>query len=83
MVTEPVLPVLGVLPDASLECLVMGWRGLVNGLIFIHTKTALSHNNLSLLCVYVSTVNSQWKIGGFELACKHSKIDSNVSCTRD
>ncbi len=78
MVTEPVFPVLYVLSDASLECVVMGWRGLANGLTFLHTKAGLSHNNLSLMCVYASTGNSQWKVGGLELAIKHSRIDHKV-----
>lgn len=78
MVTEPVLPVMSVLSDTSVEGVVMGWRGLANGLTFLHTKAGLSHNNLSMMCVFVSTVNSQWKIGGLELAIKHSHIDSKV-----
>lgn len=78
MVTEPVFPVLYVLSDASVECVVMGWRGLANGLTFLHTKAGLSHNNLSLMCVYASTGNSQWKVGGLELAIKHSRIDHKV-----
>ncbi len=79
MVTEPVFPVLCVLSDASVECVVMGWRGLANGLTFLHSKAGLSHNNLSMLCVYVSIGNSQWKVGGLELAAKHSRIDHKVS----
>ncbi len=79
MVTEPVLPLLSVLSDTSVECVVMGWRGVASGLTFLHTKVGLSHNNLSMLCVYVSTGNSQWKIGGLELAVKHSCIDTKVS----
>ena len=79
MVTEPVLPVAGMLTDTSVECLMLGWRGVADGLTFLHTKAGLSHNNLSMLSVFVSTVNSQWKVGGLELAYKHSKIDSKVS----
>lgn len=78
MVTEPVILVGSVLVETSMECVVMGFRGVANGLEFLHTKAGLSHNNLSMLSVYVSTLDSQWKIGGFETAIHHKKIDAKV-----
>ena len=39
----------------------------------------ISHNNVSEECVYVSTVDSQWKLGGFETARHFKKIDTSVS----
>lgn len=80
MVTEPVLPVNVALVNTSVESLIMGFRGVATGLDFLHTKAGLSHNNLSMLSVYVSTADSQWKIGGFESACLHTKIDAKVCC---
>ena len=40
----------------------------------------ISHNNVSEECVYVSTVDSQWKLGGFETATHFKKMDASVSC---
>ena len=79
MVTEPIIPVFDVLENISIEGLVMGWRGVANGLAFLHSKAHLSHNNISMECVYVSTMDSVWKIGGFEAATKHKNVDANVS----
>lgn len=79
MVTEPVVPLSSALEDVCVEGLVIGWRGVSQALTFLHEKVGISHNNLSSECVYVSTVNSQWKIGGFEAAQKHKKIDAQVS----
>ena len=78
MVTEPVVPLQHALEGICVEGLVIGWRGVAEGLGFLHSKASLSHNNVSSECVFVSTVNSQWKIGGFEAAQKHSRIDSQV-----
>ena len=36
-------------------------------------------DNVSEECVYVSTVDSQWKLGGFETARHFKKIDTSVS----
>ena len=63
----------------SVEGLVMGWRGVVCALDFLHGKAKISHNNLNEECVNVSTVDSQWKVGGFEAAHHFKKIDSAVS----
>ncbi len=83
MVTEPVVPLCKILEEACVEGMVIGWRGVSEGLTFLHEKAGISHNNLSGECVYVSTVTSQWKIGGFEAAQKHKNIDSQVSAPAD
>ena len=46
---------------------------------FLHGKAKISHNNVSEECVYVSTVDSQWKLGGLETARHFKKIDTSVS----
>ena len=79
IVTEPVIPVVRVLEGLSVEGLVMGWRGVACALDFLHGKAKISHNNVSEECVYVSTVDSQWKLGGFETARHFKKIDTSVS----
>ena len=79
VVTEPVIPVSQVLEGMSVEGLVMGWRGVACALDFLHDKAKISHNNLNMGCVYVSTVDSQWKLGGFEAARHFKKIDLPVS----
>ena len=79
IVTEPVIPVIRVLEGMSVEGLVMGWRGVACALDFLHGKAKISHNNVSEECVYVSTVDSQWKLGGFETARHFKKIDTSVS----
>ena len=79
IVTEPVIPVCRVLEGMSVEGLVMGWRGVACALDFLHGKAKISHNNVYEECVYVSTVDSQWKLGGFEAARHFKKIDSKVS----
>ena len=79
IVTEPVIPVSHVLEGMSVEGLVMGWRGVACALDFLHGQAKISHNNLNEECVYVSTVDSQWKLGGFEAAKSFKKIDSAVS----
>ena len=79
IVTEPVIPVSRVLEGMSVEGLVMGLRGVACALDFLHGKAKISHNNLNEECVYVSTVDSQWKMSGFEAAHHFKKIDSTVS----
>ena len=41
-------------------------------------QASISHNTLNSGCLYVSTVTSQWKIGGFEAASLHKKMDAKV-----
>ncbi len=57
----------------------MGWRGVASGLQFLHEKACLSHNNLSVCCVYVNVLDSQWKLGGFEAASRQPAINTTVS----
>ena len=96
--------------DMCVEGMVKGWRGVAQGLIFLHDKVRvcwkwlseedfgrhcflspsppippspmlqakLSHNSLCCECVYTCVNTSQWKIGGFEAATHHSKIDDKV-----
>ena len=82
MVTEQVVPVCHVVEaggeDVTAESLVMGWRGVCEGLAFLHDKAGLSHNNLSPDCVYVSAIDSQWKVGGFEAAAPLKEITLEV-----
>ncbi len=56
----------------------MGWRGVANGLGFLHDKAGISHNNLDVACVYVNVVDSQWKVGGFEAAYRHRDMTPSV-----
>ena len=79
IVTEPDIPVVQVLEGMSVEGLVMGWRGVAYALDCLHGKAKISHNNVSEECVYVSTVDSQWKLGGFETVRHFKKIDTSVS----
>lgn len=44
-----------------------------------YSQASISHNSLSSECLYVNTVTSQWKIGGFEAASLHKKMDAKVS----
>lgn len=46
--------------------------------LFFVVQAGISHNSLSSECLYVSSVNSQWKIGGFEAASQHKRIDPKV-----
>lgn len=78
LVTEPVVPLLHMLKDASVEAVVVGWRGVGAGLSFLHDKAGLSHNNLNRSCVYVNTLDSQWKVGGMEAAARHKDINAKV-----
>ena len=78
IVTEPDIPVVRILEGMSVEGLVMGWSGVACALEFLHGKAKISHN-VSEECVYVSTVDSQWKLGGFETARHFKKIDTSVS----
>ena len=41
MVTEPVLPVRGVMSDMCEEGMVTGWRDVAEGLSFLHNKVGL------------------------------------------
>ena len=56
----------------------MGWRCVGAGLSFLHDNVGMSHNNLSLGCVYVNTMDSHWKVGGLEIAAKYKDINSKV-----
>jgi len=78
MVTEPVAPLLRTLKEMSLEGVVMGWRGVGAGLSFLHDKVGMSHNNVWPGCVYVNTLDSQWKVGGLETAARHKDISTTV-----
>lgn len=79
MVTEPAVPLPLALQDANMDTAVMGWRSVASGLDFLHKKAGLSHNNLHVGCVYVNVVDSQWKIGGFEVAARLKEISPTVS----
>lgn len=76
MMTEVVVPLAGVLEKLNTEAVILGWKDILQGLDFLHTRAKLSHNNLHVGCVYISAANSRWKIGGFETAQLHSKMDS-------
>ncbi|CAI8053639.1 Protein-associating with the carboxyl-terminal domain of ezrin, partial [Geodia barretti] len=78
MVTEAVLPVWGVVSGMCEEGMVTGWRDIAKGLAFLHDKAKLSHNSLCCECVFVCANTSHWKIGGFEAAAHHSKINHTV-----
>ena len=54
------------------------WLYLSFYTLFFVVQAGLSHNSLSGECLYVSSVNSQWKIGGFEAASQHKRIDPKV-----
>ena len=41
-------------------------------------QAKLSHNSLCCECVFVCANTSHWKIGGFEAAAHHSKINHTV-----
>ena len=49
-------------------------------ILSLWSQAGISHNSLSGECLYVSSVNSQWKIGGFEAASQHKRIDPKVRC---
>lgn len=51
MVTEPVLPVKSVVSEMCVEGMVTGWRGVAEGLAFLHDKVSV----LMYVYVYVST----------------------------
>lgn len=81
LVTEPVVPVLRSLEGVTtIDSVVMGWRGLGAGLDFLHRKVCLSHNNLSVSCVYINVLDSQWKLGGLEAAASPKAVNKAVSC---
>ena len=59
-----------------------GERVVFGGCGYVGSRASaakISHNNVSEECVYVSTVDSQWKLGGFETARHFKKIDTSVS----
>ena len=78
MVTEPVVPLHCTLKEMSLDGIVMGWRGVGAGLSFLHDRAGMSHNNVWPGCVYVNTMDSQWKVGGLEAAARHKDISAAV-----
>eukprot|EP00731_Ephydatia_muelleri_P024806 Em0016g1077a len=75
MMTEVVVPLASVLEKLHTEAVILGWKDLLLALDFLHSRAKLSHNNLHVGCVYISAVNSRWKVGGFEAAQSHSKMD--------
>lgn len=79
MMTEVVVPLASVLEKLHTEAVILGWKDLLLALDFLHSRAKLSHNNLHVGCVYISAVNSRWKVGGFEAAQSHSKMDDMVS----
>ena len=46
-------------------------------------QAKLSHNSLCSECVFVCPNTSRWKIGGFEAAALHSKINHSVRLHTD
>ena len=79
LITEPLVPVSRVLEGISIEGAVMGWRGVGEGLNFLHSKAEMSHNNICVKSIYVNVLDSHWKLGGFEAASRHKTINSTVS----
>ena len=56
MVTEPVVPVEKVLGEICMEGMVIGWRAIAQGLIFLHSKVGLIRDELLRLCGLVECV---------------------------
>lgn len=78
MMTEVVSPLASVSEKLHTEGVILGWKDILFALDFLHSRAKLSHNNLHVCCVYVSAVNSRWKVGGFEAAQLHTKMDATV-----
>ena len=84
LVCESVTPYEAVSERLSYGQVVLAMEKVLNALDFLHTKALVSHNNLSLSCIFVHYDESlsniaTFKLGGFDCCSESPSLNSVVS----
>ncbi|XP_072935107.1 protein-associating with the carboxyl-terminal domain of ezrin [Epargyreus clarus] len=74
LATEYVQPLGHVLTTQTPLQICIGLNNILQALVFLHEQAGMSHNNVSISCVYVSG-DGQWKLGGLQYLCPFTELN--------
>ncbi|THD19595.1 hypothetical protein D915_009688 [Fasciola hepatica] len=78
LVAEPSLPLSLLIKHCDFDDVLLGIRSLLAALDFVHRNLSLSHNNLRLSSIFL-TSQSQWKLSGFEFSQPFSEMNKEIT----
>ena len=77
LVVEWVRPLAPLLHSLNAAEIGRGLYAITSALAFCHDKLRLSHNNVGLDCVYLSSKQQAWKLNDFELAIRFDELSAH------